>query len=109
MSLSLLCDEHIPYQVVEGLRRRGIDVITIQRAGLRSALDEVILDAARQQSRVVYTNDTDFLRLHATGIQHSGILYHHILDYSIGEAIRVVALACEVLSIDEMRNRVEFL
>jgi predicted nuclease of predicted toxin-antitoxin system len=87
MSLSLLCDEHIPYQAVEGLRRRGIDVITVQRVGLRSALDEVILDAARQQSRVVYTNDPDFLRLHATGIQHSGILYHHILDYSIGEAI----------------------
>jgi predicted nuclease of predicted toxin-antitoxin system len=109
MSLSLLCDEHIPYQVVKGLRRRGIDAITAQQIHLRSALDEVVLDSARQQGRVVYTNDADFLRLHSTGIQHSGILYHHILDYSIGEAIRVVALACEVLSIDEMRNRVEFL
>jgi hypothetical protein len=109
MPLALLCDEHIPYQVIEGLRRRGIDVITAQQIGLRSALDEVILDSARQQRRVVYTNDTDFLRLQATGVRHAGIFYHHILNYSIGEAISLVALACEVLSVDEMRNRVEFL
>jgi hypothetical protein len=109
MPLALLCDEHIPYQMVEGLRRRGIDVVTVQQIGLRAALDEVILEMARQQGRVLYTNDTDFLRHHAAGIHHAGIFYHHSLTHSIGEAIRVVALACEVLSMDETRNRVEFL
>jgi uncharacterized ferredoxin-like protein len=109
MPLSLLCDEHIHYQVIEGLRRRGIDAVTVQQVGLVSSLDEVILDMAQQQNRVVYTNDEDFLRLQATGVRHAGIFYHHVLGYSIGEAISVVALACEVLSIDEMRNRVEFI
>lgn len=109
MALSLLCDEHIPYPVIEGLRRRGIDVAVVQQVGLGSAKDEVILETARQQGRIIYTRDADFLRHHAEGLQHAGIFYHHPLAYSIGEAIRSVALACEVFSLDEMRNRVEFL
>jgi len=24
MSLSLLCDEHVPYPIIEGLKRRGL-------------------------------------------------------------------------------------
>ena len=34
MPLALLCDEHIPYPVIEGLRRRGVDVTTVQQLGL---------------------------------------------------------------------------
>lgn len=109
MPLSLLCDEQIPYQVIEGLRRREIDVVSIQQMDLRSTPDTVILDVAQQQGRVIYCRDTDFLRLHAAGTPHAGILYHHPVTYSIGAAIRTVAMACEVLSMDEMRNHVEFL
>jgi len=28
MALSLLCDEHIPYPIIEGLRRRGLNVVS---------------------------------------------------------------------------------
>ncbi len=108
MPLSLLCDEHIPYPVIEGLRRRGIDVVVVQQAGLRSAPDPTILDAARQQGRVLYTCDADFLRLHAAGAPHGGILYHHLNAYAYREAIRRVGLACEVFSPGEVRGRVEF-
>ncbi len=108
MPLALLCDEHIPFPVIDGLNRRGIDVTTVQQSGMRSALDRFILEAARQQGRVVYTNDADFLRHHALGIIHSGIIYHHILDYSVGEAIRRVSLVCELLSPQEMIGRVQF-
>jgi hypothetical protein len=31
MVLSLLCDDHIFYSIVKGLRRRGSDVITVQK------------------------------------------------------------------------------
>ena len=109
MALPLLCDEHVPYQIVEGLRRRGLDIAVVQQMGLRSTRDELILEAAQQQRRVVYTLDVDFLRHHASGVAHAGIFYHHPLAYSIGEAIRRVVLACEVFAMDEMKNRVEFL
>ena len=108
MPLALLCDEHIPFPVTDGLSRRGIDRVTVQQLGMRSALDTLILEAAAQQKRVVYTNDADFLRHHAFGLDHSGIIYHHILDYSVGEAIRRVSLICEMFSSEEMIGRVQF-
>ena len=71
MPLALLCDENIPFPVIDGLNRRGIDAATVQQSGMRSASDKLILEAARQQGRVVFTNDADFLRHHATAIGHS--------------------------------------
>ena len=109
MPLALLCDEHIPYPVIEGLRRRGVEVNTVQELGMRGASDREILQTARQQERVIYTNDTDFLRHHATGVDHSGIIYHHTLDYSVGEAIRRVSRTCAALTSETMVGRVEFL
>ncbi len=84
-------------------------MITVQQLDLRGALDRLILQTARQQGRVIYTNDTGFLRLHATGAEHSGIIYHHMRVYPIGEAIRRVAIACDAMSPEDMVGRVEFL
>ena len=109
MSLLLLCDEHIAYPITEALRRRGLNVLTVQDAELSASKDLQILEFAQKQNRVIYTQDTDFLRLHATGISHNGILYHHALAYSLKEAIRKVALACEVYNTEEMKNHIEFL
>ncbi len=109
MPLSLLCDEHIPYPVIEGLRRRGIDVTVVQQVGLRSSGDRAILEAAHPQGRIIYTCDADFLRLHAAGVSHGGIFYHHPDAYGYGEAIRRVGFACEMYSVAEMKGRVEFI
>jgi hypothetical protein len=91
------------------LERRGIDVTTVQQLGLGGALDRDILEIAQQQGRVIYTNDADFLRHHAEGVAHARIIYHHTLDYSIGEAIRRVAITCDVMSAQDIIGRVEFL
>ncbi|MDJ0728982.1 MAG: DUF5615 family PIN-like protein [Crocosphaera sp.] len=48
-------------QIVLQLRRRGIDVTTTITAGLRTASDESQLDFIRQQKRVIFTHDQDFL------------------------------------------------
>ena len=109
MPLSVLCDEHIPYGIIAGLERQGIDAVSVQQAGLRSAVDPVILRATRQLGRVLYTRDDDFLSLHSEGIPHLGIFYHPARKYSIGAAINAVALACQALSMEEMQNRVEYL
>ena len=109
MPIVLLCDEHIPFPVIAGLNRQGIDVISVQGIGLGATPDPMIIDAAQQLGRVIYTGDADFLRLNDAGIQHAGIFYHHPRKYSIGEAVSAVALACQLLSMGEMLNRVEFL
>lgn len=109
MSLLLLCDEHIPYPVIQGLRRRGLDVISVQELGLSSEEDKVIMDKAREEKRVIYTQDADFLRLHHAGHLHCGIIYHHPQSYSIGEAIRKIIIICEVTSIEAIKGHIKFL
>ena len=109
MPLSLLRDEHIPYAILDGLRGRGIDAISVQRSGLRSSGDPPILEAAHQGGRVLYTWDSDFLALDRAGVQHSGIFFHAEKKYSVGQAIDALVPACQVLSPNETRNRVEFL
>ena len=109
MPLAVLCDEHIDYAIIDGLIARGIDAVSVQRIGMRSADDPPILDEAHREGRVVYTCDDDYLALNSAGVQHSGIFFHRAKKYDIGQAIEMVQLACEALSPEEMRNRVEFL
>jgi predicted nuclease of predicted toxin-antitoxin system len=68
-------DEHVPVVVSEGLRRRGVDVLTAQEAGMLGAPDERHLALAGREGRVVFTQDADFLRIHVLGHSHGGIVY----------------------------------
>ena len=43
MALALYMDVHVPSAVTEGLRRRGVDVLTSQEDGTREAKDEALL------------------------------------------------------------------
>lgn len=65
-------DEHIPSVVAEGLRRRGIDVLTLVEADKLGADDEEHLAFARQQRRTIVTHDTDFLRFASTASEKMG-------------------------------------
>jgi predicted nuclease of predicted toxin-antitoxin system len=102
-------DEHVDPAVAGGLRSRGIDVTTTRDAGLLSAPDEEQLAFIRSEGRVIFTEDADFLRLHAAGESHPGIAYCHQQTRAIGEIIRGLVLIWEVLEPDDMRNHVEYL
>jgi hypothetical protein len=101
-------DEQVPRAVTEGLRRRGVDVLTAQEAGLIATPDEKHLAYAFQQHRVLFTQDTDFLHLHTTTPDHCGIAYAH-QQRPVGYIVRGLMLIYEVLSLDEMAGQVEFL
>jgi predicted nuclease of predicted toxin-antitoxin system len=101
-------DEHVSRAVIRGLRARGVDVVTTPEAGMMSATDEEHLEFAFREGRVLVTQDEDFLKLHAAGIEHAGIVYAHQSD-SIGEVIRGLMLIQQVLLAEEMRQQVEFL
>ena len=85
--IRLYTDEHVPKAVVRGLRERGVDVLTVPEAGMLGARDEEHLAFARREGRVLLTQDEDFLRLHASGAEHAGIVYTH-QQTAIGEMIR---------------------
>ena len=56
-----LIDEHVAKAVATGLRKRGIDVLTIAESGLLGAEDEDLLAFAEEEDRVMVTQDQDFL------------------------------------------------
>ena len=103
-----LTDEHIPKAVANGLRARGIDAATAAQARLRGTDDAAFLARAKADGRVVLTHDPDFLRLHAAGVPHAGIVYA-AHETPIGDLIRGALLIAEILDADAMINHVEFL
>ncbi|MGH9800171.1 MAG: DUF5615 family PIN-like protein, partial [Blastocatellia bacterium] len=62
MSIKLYMDVHVRRAVTEGLRLRGIDVLTSQEDGTRRLADPLLLDRANELGRVLFTQDDDLLR-----------------------------------------------
>lgn len=102
-------DENCHRAVAEGLRRRGVDVATTPEAGLLNATDDEQLAFCQAQARVLFTQDRDFLRLHAGGTSHLGIIYCDKDTRSVGEIIQGIVLVWEILEPAEMVNRIEYL
>ena len=107
-NIKFYADEHIPRAAVRGLRQRGVDVLTVSEAGLLSASDEEHLQRARVEGHVLFTQDSDFLRLHADGVAHTGIVYVPF-QISIGEMIRGLMLLYQVLEEEDMHGQLEYL
>jgi hypothetical protein len=101
-------DEHVGKAVIKGLRQRGADVLTVPEAGMLGAEDKEHLARAHAEGRVLFTQDDDFLRLHAAGVEHSGIAYAP-QGTSIGDIIRGLMLIHQVLDAEKMVGRVEYL
>ncbi len=106
-SIRWYMDEHVPRAVAQGLRRRGVDVQTTQEAGLLHAPDDLQLNHATRQGRVVFTQDDDFLALAAISRAHVGIAYAP-QGTSIGHLVRGLMLITEIYDAEEMVGRVEF-
>ncbi len=108
-SIRYFMDEHYPAAVSQGLRQRGIDVLTVQDAGRSSLPDPDQLAFARAEERVIVTFDADYLALHHSGIDHAGIAWCPQEKYRIGPLVQLLELLYRVADRDQMRNRVEYL
>lgn len=106
-SVQFYTNENVASVVVDGLRRRGVDVLTCQEAGMMGATDESHLTFSTEQSRVIFSQDDDFLRLHAKGVSYAGIVYAHQRT-PVGVVIQSLLLIYQVLEPAEMANPVEF-
>jgi Domain of unknown function (DUF5615) len=84
-------DENVKAAITAGLRQRGMDVVTAQERGQRGTDDEILLATATAEVRLLLTNDTDFLRIHAEwmvcGRSHAGIVYWP-QDRPVGDVVR---------------------
>lgn len=103
-----LVDVHVHRAVTTGLQRRGVEVLTCQEAGLGRADDDEILEFARTNGWVVFTQDDDFLKICSMpGYQQSGLVYSHKRN-SVSRILSGLMLIYEVLELEEMENHIEF-
>jgi predicted nuclease of predicted toxin-antitoxin system len=75
--LRLYSDEQFPLPVVERLRNKGYDVLTVKDAGNANQGipdDQVLLFASNLDRAVITQNRRDFIWLHNQGINHAGII-----------------------------------
>jgi hypothetical protein len=99
-------DEHVAIAVTAGLRRRGIDALRAQDVGLHPANDDVQLAFATGDGRVAVAQDTDFLRLHASGAHHGGIAYAP-QQTPVAYLVRMLTLLVDIVPPEEMIDHVE--
>jgi predicted nuclease of predicted toxin-antitoxin system len=113
MSIPIYADVHVPAPVVDGVRARGVDVLTAQEDGQRAAPDADLLRRAAALGRVMVSQDEDMLALATafqnTGTDFSGLIYAHQLRVTIGQSVNDLELICLAEDPPYMRNRVEWL
>ncbi|WP_414542214.1 DUF5615 family PIN-like protein [Nostoc sp. CCY0012] len=101
------------HRLLQALRVRNVDVVTVTEVGMISRNDPDQLNWALTNQRVIYTfNLKDFYRLHTllleSGESHAGIILAQ-QGYSIGEQMRRLLKIIAAKSAEEMQNQVEFL
>lgn len=60
MSVQLYMDHHVPAAITQGLRSRGVDVLTSYEDGTAEFDDPPVLARATELGRVVFSQDADF-------------------------------------------------
>jgi hypothetical protein len=98
--LKFYTDSHVARAIAAQLRTKGVDVVRCQEVGLADVDDDIHLDYATRERRVVITQDADFLRWdkkwrdegkahggimfvqsHLQGIEHVGRVIEAIMGY----------------------------
>jgi predicted nuclease of predicted toxin-antitoxin system len=102
-------DEHCDPAIAAGLRLHGVDVTTTPEARLLGAEDEEHIAYGMTTGRVIFTQDQDFLRLHAKRMEHRGIAFCYQQNRGVGQIIASLLLIWEIYEPEETANRIEFI
>lgn len=106
-------DEHIHKGITEGLRQRGVDVLTVQEDGRTGTPDPLVLDRATELQRVIFTQDRDFLaeanHCQVEEVSFAGVIYAHQRLVTIGDCIRDLEIIAKASVPEDLANRVQYL
>lgn len=113
MPLALYMDQHVPRAITNGLRLRGVDVLTAYEDGASTLDDSALLDRATDLKRVLFTQDDDLLveavrRIHQ-GIWFYGVIYAHQLRAPIGTCIRDLEVIAKTGEPEDVINSILFI
>jgi hypothetical protein len=106
-------DHNVPRAITNGLKLKGIDLITALEDGSSQLDDSELLDRASELERVLFTRDYNLLqeatKRQRAGVPFYGIIYAHQLKISIGDCIRDLEIIAEAGDPEDLINQVQFL
>ena len=113
MAVGLYMDVHIPRAITNGLRLRGVDILTAQEDDAITLEDSALLDRATELGRLLYSQDDDLLaeahnRL-TNNIKFSGVIYSHQLKSPIGKCIEDLEIIAKTFEVSETADQIEFI
>ena len=113
MGLAFYMDHHVPKAITNGLRLRGVDVLTAYEDGTSEYNDADLLDRAAELQRVLFTHDDDLLSEAANRIRENvsfyGVIYAHQLRVSIGTCVNELEIIAQAGEPEDINGRVQFL
>lgn len=81
MGLKLYMDHNVPRAIINGLRLKGVDVITAYEDGASEFDDSALLERSNETGRILFTFDDDLLveakKRQEQGIPFRGVIYAH--------------------------------
>src|SRR4051812_4530459 len=84
-------DVHVRRQVTDGLRLRGVDILTAQEDGTTRYEDTDLLDRATLLGRVLFSQDEHLLAQASlrqqAGVSFGGVIYAHQRRVTIGQCV----------------------
>src|SRR5262245_13420226 len=106
-------DVHVRAAITQGLRQRGVTVLTAQEDGADQLDDPALLDRATARGYVLFSQAEDLLveaaRRQAAGETFSGVIYAHQQRITVGRCLTDLELLATADDPPDMLNRVEYL
>ncbi len=106
-------DENVEGPITRGVRRRGVDVLTVQDDGRTGADDSDVLTRATELGRVLFSRDEDMLaeaaRRQSRSEPFTGVIYAHQDHVTVGECVAELELATFAGNDEDFANRVRYL
>ncbi len=113
MALKLYMDHNVPRVISDGLRTRGVDIITSYEDGTSEFDDSELVDRATELGRALFTRDYNLLqeatKRQRNAVRFSGVIYAHQLRVSVGTYIRDLEIIAKAGEPKDIENRLEFL
>lgn len=110
--IHLYFDEDVSVDIVENLRTRGFDVLSVRDAGARCRSDdEQMLYAVSQKRAIVTHNRVDFEKQHVklleNGMQHYGVIIAKRRKDS--EVVAKLLELLDTVTAEEMKNQLRYI
>lgn len=113
MAVRFLADHNVDRAVIEGLRLRGVDVVTAYEDRSHRLADPELLDRATELGRVLFSTDVDLIvearRRQAAGVPFTGVVFARQSEIGIGAQIEQLELIAQASETQELETSLLFL